>query len=182
MAIKSFVASEVLTAADTNTFLANSGLVFVKSQTIGAGVGSVTVTSAFSSTYDNYRIIVSGTVCSANADVTFQLSSITTSVYSYQGYYQLVGNATLNGYGSASATTMAFGTPGTTGNSFSQLEISAPNLAVTKYANLFASSALISVTQGAQIISSVQSTGFTLAPTSGTMTGGTITVYGYRKG
>ena len=182
MAIKTFTTGEVLTAADTNTYLANSGLVFVKSQTIGSAVSSVTVTSAFSSTYDNYRIIVAGTVCSANADMTFQLSSITTGVYSYQGYYQLVGSATLNGYGSSAASTMAMGTPGTTANSFAHLEISAPNLAVTKYANLLTSSALISVTQGGQIASSVQSTGFTLAPTSGTMTGGTITVYGYRKG
>jgi len=182
MSIKTFTTGEVLTASATNEFLANSGLVFVKSQTIGSAVSSVTVTSAFSSTYDNYRIIVSGTVCSANADVTFQLSSITTSVYSYQGYYQLVGSATLNGYGNASTTNMAFGTPGTTGNSLAQLEISAPNLAVTKYANLITSSALISVTQGGEIRSSVQSTGFTLAPTSGTMTGGTITVMGYRKG
>ena len=181
MAISStFTTGQVFTAADAN-LMANSGLVYVKSQTIGSAVSSVTVTSAFSSTYDNYRIIVAGTVCSANADMTFQLSSITTGVYSYQGYYQLVGGATLNGYGSSAASTMAFGTPGTTANSFAQLEISAPNLAVTKYANLLTSSGLISVTQGGQIASSVQSTGFTLAMTSGTMTGGTITVMGYRK-
>jgi hypothetical protein len=38
MAIKTFTTGEVLTASDTNTYLANSGLVYVKSQTIGSGV------------------------------------------------------------------------------------------------------------------------------------------------
>ena len=59
MAIKTFTTGEVLTAADTNTYLANSGLVYVKSQTIGSAVSSVNVTSAFSSTYDNYVITLS---------------------------------------------------------------------------------------------------------------------------
>lgn len=53
MAIKTFTTGEVLTASDTNTYLANSGLVFVKSQTIGSAVTSVTVSDAFSATYDN---------------------------------------------------------------------------------------------------------------------------------
>ena len=58
MAIKTFTTGEVLTAADTNTYLANSGLVLVKSQTIGTGVASVTISDAFSTTYDNYRITI----------------------------------------------------------------------------------------------------------------------------
>ena len=56
MAVKTFT-TEVLTSADTNTYLANSGLVYVKSHTITSGA-SVVVTDAFSSTYDNYLIIV----------------------------------------------------------------------------------------------------------------------------
>ena len=36
MAIKTFTTGEVLTAADTNTYLANSGLVYVASGTVAA--------------------------------------------------------------------------------------------------------------------------------------------------
>jgi len=37
-----------------------SGLTFIKSQTIGSAVSSVTVTGAFSATYDNYLITING--------------------------------------------------------------------------------------------------------------------------
>jgi hypothetical protein len=40
-------------------------LTLIKTQTIGTAVSSVTVTGAFSTTYDNYKIIVSGGVASA---------------------------------------------------------------------------------------------------------------------
>jgi hypothetical protein len=55
MAIKTFTTGEVLTAADTNTYLANSGLVFIKSDTITSGT-SKEITGVFSSTYKNYMI------------------------------------------------------------------------------------------------------------------------------
>lgn len=54
MAIKTFTTGEVLTAADTNTFLANAGLVYVTSVTFGAGT-TIQFTNAFTSTYRNYR-------------------------------------------------------------------------------------------------------------------------------
>ena len=46
MAIKTFVTGTVLTAADTNEYLANSGLVFVKGGTI-ATTTNIEITSAF---------------------------------------------------------------------------------------------------------------------------------------
>jgi hypothetical protein len=58
MAIKTFTTGEVLTASDTNTYLANAGLVYVKSQTIGTGVSSVIVSDCFTTDYDNYKIVV----------------------------------------------------------------------------------------------------------------------------
>jgi hypothetical protein len=70
MAIKTFTTGEVLTAADTNTYLANSGLVYVASTTVGTGVSSVTVSSAFNSTYDNYKIIYSGGVGSVTTTIS----------------------------------------------------------------------------------------------------------------
>jgi hypothetical protein len=59
MAIKTFTTGEVLTASDTNTYLANSGLVYIKSQTIREQLQVFRMTVAFSSdTYDNYKILI----------------------------------------------------------------------------------------------------------------------------
>jgi hypothetical protein len=67
MAIKTFTAGEILTAADTNTYLANSGLTYITS-----GALSSTATNfagCFTSTYDNYRIVLSSISLSADADI-----------------------------------------------------------------------------------------------------------------
>lgn len=178
MAIKTFSSGEVLTSADTNTYLANSGLVYITSTNVGTST-SATVSNCFSSTYDNYRIIIDG-VTAGLVDFTFQLSGITGSVYTYQGYYQLIGVGTINTYG-ATGTTMPIGTFAASGNNFMQLEISSPNLAKIKYGQMTSNSTLLSSVQGSQINSTVQSTGFTVAAASGNISGGTITVYGYRK-
>jgi hypothetical protein len=179
MAIKTFTTGEVLTAADTNTYLANSGLVYITSATIGSGVSSATVSNCFSSTYDNYRIIIAG-VTSSLVDFTIQLTGITGSVYVCQGTYQLSGVSTVNAY-AATTTTLPLGTFSATGNNFVQLELSSPNLAKIKYAYMTSNSNLLSSQQGGLVNSTVQATGFTVGVASGTMTGGTITVYGYRK-
>jgi hypothetical protein len=57
MAVKTFSTGEVLTSGDTNTYLANSGLVYVA----GGALSSTTTNfvGCFSATYDNYRIVVS---------------------------------------------------------------------------------------------------------------------------
>ena len=67
MAVKTFTTGEVLTASDTNTYLNNGGLVYISGTTVGTGVSSVTVSSAFSSTYDNYRVIINNVDASADA-------------------------------------------------------------------------------------------------------------------
>ena len=79
MAIKTFTTGEVLTASDTNTYLANSGLVYVGSssfvnQTFGQ------LSNVFSSTYENYRIIISSYNTSASPSYShFQLTSAGTA-------------------------------------------------------------------------------------------------------
>lgn len=56
MAIKTFTAGEVLTASDTNTYLANSGLVYVS----GASVSNVTTidVTGFTTGYSQFRVIM----------------------------------------------------------------------------------------------------------------------------
>ena len=55
--------------------VANQGLTLVKTQTVGSGVSSVTVTDAFSATFDNYEILMSGGTQTATTDVKLKLGS-----------------------------------------------------------------------------------------------------------
>jgi hypothetical protein len=85
MAIKTFTTGEVLTASDTNTYLANSGLVYVTSTSVGTGT-TLTISNVFTSTYDNYRIIFSGLrVGSGTIFITTQLRAASTTTTT--GYY-----------------------------------------------------------------------------------------------
>lgn len=58
MAIKTFTAGSVLTAADTNTYLTNSGLVYIAQGELTSSTAALTFNNVFSSTYDNYRIVI----------------------------------------------------------------------------------------------------------------------------
>lgn len=56
MAVKTFSVNEVLTAADTNTYLANSGLVYIDSVTV-TNQPYARLANCFSNTYRDYRIV-----------------------------------------------------------------------------------------------------------------------------
>jgi len=58
MAVKTFTTGEVLTAADTNTYLNNGGWVYITSVDLG-GNTAVNVDGCFSATYDTYQIVIS---------------------------------------------------------------------------------------------------------------------------
>jgi hypothetical protein len=93
-----FSSGTVLTAAQMNAV----GLWLVKTQTIGNAVSSVAVTNAFSTDYDNYKIIISGGASSAQAFLTLQLGASAT------GYYYANSGVTYAGVafvGGASNTT-----------------------------------------------------------------------------
>jgi hypothetical protein len=180
MAIKTFTTGEVLTAADTNTYLANSGLVYVASQTVGTAVSSVTVSAVFSSTYDNYRIIVTDVVPTGSGQFNTTLSGITT-LYDYQLIYgTYAGTVSTIGNSSQSVWAYSTGLASTVKNS-ADIEIWSPFLTSWKriralYVDSGAAGQMTGLNRNA-----VSATGFTLTLTTGTMTGGTITVYGYRK-
>lgn len=77
-----FVAGTTLTAAAMNTI----GLFHVKTQTISGTPSSVTITSAFSSDFDNYRIIGHNLVTSgAGNDVEMELGSGGSHTTQYYG-------------------------------------------------------------------------------------------------
>lgn len=82
MAVKTFTAGEVLTTSDTNTYLANSGLVYVGAGTLSLTTSASNVTGVFSSTYKQYRVILNITTRSTSnrVDWKFIVGTTPTSV------------------------------------------------------------------------------------------------------
>jgi hypothetical protein len=72
MPIKTFTAGEVLTAADTNTYLANSGLVYI-GETSATLQASIVLNNIFSATYDVYRLQIQCVGANNNVDLIMRL-------------------------------------------------------------------------------------------------------------
>jgi hypothetical protein len=106
MAIKTFTTGEVLTTSDTNTFLANAGLVYITGGNLSTN--GTNFVGCFSDTYQTYRIIVSGASANASAAIYFQLLSGTTAAATL--YYRYA-----NGYTSGGAVRTSGADPGTVG-------------------------------------------------------------------
>jgi hypothetical protein len=181
MALTTFVSGQVLTAAQLNdSFAAVGGLRLVKTQTIGTTVSSVTVTNAFSSSYDNYLIRVTGGVGSTTQEIRMTLGATATGYY-YGGAYTDYTGA---GSGVFRGGNVAFWRVGSSSSLSISVEmiIKAPYLAdETIYTSqlpdaLTAGSALWA---NGYLSNTTSYTDFTLTPSTGTLTGGTIAVYGY---
>ncbi len=172
-----FSVGQTLTSAQMNAI----GLWLVKTQTVGTGVSSVTVSNAFSADYDAYRIVATGVASTGTGNSAgLQLTGLTS------GYYAGIAYLT---YGSSTVT-------GSTDNNLSQwffagsyssdglvmmCDLINPFLArPTILANANYASHIAGGVYGKQT-SSASATGFTISTPAGTMTGGQISVYGYRK-
>jgi hypothetical protein len=78
MAVKSnFAAGNVLTASDTNTYLTNGGLVYITEGT-GTSTAALDVNNIFSSTYDNYRVVLQTASRSTLQYARFQFRTVAT--------------------------------------------------------------------------------------------------------
>jgi hypothetical protein len=166
--------------ADTDT---PPGLQLVKTQTVGSGVASVTVTDAFSSEWDNYKIIVDGGTCSTNTSFNLQLGS-TTSGYYYASHYSQYTTTTPLALSSTTASSFVeAGRCSTVKNNIS-VELFGPFLSQRtgiRSGSVDYDTAGFIVTTNGIIANTTSYTSFVVKPSSGTITGGTIRVYGYRN-
>lgn len=163
----------------------HAGLVFVKSQSVGTGVSSVIVTSAFNSTYENYKVVYTGGTMSTSD--YFHLQFRTGASTSATGYYYSAVSANYAGSGSytggGNQTWARIGYGGTS-NIQVELEIFKPFL--TAQTN-FSSRSIWNDASGFSLNFNNwhnQATSYdqiVLTPGVGTLTGGTISVYGYAK-
>lgn len=163
---------------------AASGLTLVKAQTIGSAVSSVTVTDAFSSTYDNYLInVTGGSGSTAGASGLLTLGSTATGYY-FSGIYQLYSASTVNGYNVSNGTSFNATYVSPNGHSGSII-LQNPFLSDE---TTFQSTLIGLGTSGEYqarytgfLNNTTSYTAFTITAGSGTMTGGTIRVYGYQN-
>ena len=181
MPLTTYTSGEVLTASSLNSNLtAAGGLQFIKSQTIGTGVATVAVTSAFSATYDAYKIIITGGASSAATNLKYQNTGSSTQYYS-GGTTTTYSNNSVAGFSDNNTSNMLAGTT-FTGALLLDLTVLNPFLAKE---TVFSIGAVVYSTGGGggtglhNVATSY--TGFTIFPQSGTLTGGTISVYGYAK-
>jgi hypothetical protein len=155
------------------------GLRLVKKQTIGAGVSSVTVTSAFSTTYQNYRIVVSdvdATNGGSNINITYNNAAGNT--YFWAGNY-LIYNGTNTFFGNNNVASSSVALAGTNTTTAFVMDVYSPFLAKrTTYTSQYSGSAYGGNLNGLEN-TAISHTGFTLTVAAGTLTGGTIYVYGY---
>jgi hypothetical protein len=176
-----FASGDVLNASDMN----GVGLWLVKSQAVGTGVSSVTVSSCFSSDYDNYIVTYTGGVASVGgAQLRMYLSNDTANNYYSNTIHQTAGVATV--VGTAFGPLTGFTVVGfvDTGDFSLVMNINNPNRVLNT--NFFGSFNCLggssrTGTMGGWSIATGTNTGFNFTVSSGTMTGGTIRVYGIRN-
>jgi len=174
-----FTSGAVLTAAQMNTI----GLWLVKTQTVGTAVSSVAVTGAFTTDYDNYLITMSGGTGSAAHSSGIQLGASTTGYYTFLNFGD-VATPTPLGAGRSNAAFAAWlgGCAGAGQQAhLSTLVINPFKAMYTKILNgTYQNSNIYGTSQGEHRVATSY-TGFTVIPDAGTLTGGTIRVYGYRN-
>jgi hypothetical protein len=162
--------------------VAQQGLTFIKSQAIGSGVSSVTVTDAFSATFENYLITLAGGSSTVAGRLGLQLGSETSAYYGSFIYALFSGGspAQVNDNNAAQFTHIA-----STGGSFlsAQINIHMPFTATqTTVSSQGVTYGAVNGTYNGVLATSTSYSSFVFVCGSGTMTGGTIRVYGYNNG
>jgi len=161
----------------------DSGLVLISTTTIGSAVASVTVSNAFSATYDNYLILLDGGVASTNIEIQLQLGA-TTANYKENHIYMTTDSTTITGAQTNTGSNFPVVGYGTTFSLNARINLFGPNTA--KYTAMhFQAMRMVdagrnAVGQGV-LADTTQYTAFTLLASTGTLTGGKIRVYGYKN-
>lgn len=187
MAVKTFTTGEVLTASDTNTYLANSGLVYITSATPNGAV-TTDITNCFSSSFAFY-MVEAAYYGSTSTDFNIRFltgtnTPDTTNNYYRYGFYYSGG---VTDFTAGPGTTQFFGnTNGTAGvTSTTRLVIHNPNSSTTRtmleHWHFDAQSGLIA-SYASQHATTTAFTGLRIYPSNGTTTlTGRISVYGMRQ-
>jgi hypothetical protein len=185
MPLTTYTPGEVLTAASLNdnfTFAAANplgGLDLISTTTVGTTVASVTVTGAFSATYDNYRVIYTGGAASTAVDLGIILGATTANYYFAFGYLPYGGS--LGGVTVNNGASWAYAGGANTALSFISCDIFRPFATDQTLITSNGANASNGNFGGGYLNNTTSYTAFTITPSTGTLTGGTIRVYGYQN-
>ena len=163
--------------------LGATGLTLVKTQTVGTAVSTVAVTNAFNSTYDNYLITLNGGTCSNDQTTHLQLGASTTGYYGFLIFGTSTAGTGVSGSNNNNGTEAQFVGGGVGGQmNHVYCNVIGPNLAAyTKIiTGAYQSAGSYGISMQEHRVATAY-TDFTLIPTAGTFTGGTVRVYGYQN-
>ena len=186
MAIKTFTTGEVLTAADTNTYLANSGLVYISTTNISTS--TTQFVNAFSSAYTNYRAVFSVTGSAGNALYMRWLvgTTVQTGNMISQDVYVPYPANTFNAGGRGDQ----YGTFGAVFATYpTSFAVDILNPEVATYSSYISSIGVVGVSAtdsrmimfNGRNIATTQMNGFEITTATAVTLSGTMTLYGYRK-
>jgi hypothetical protein len=154
--------------------------------TITPGTSSVTINNCFNATYDNYKMIIQGLYLSA-ADFRFlyQMTSggspVTTGTYNSQRFY--AQGASVGGINGSSLSSGWLGYSSNTDNNALVTEIFRPFLAnQTNFTSTFLYNGNYIENNNSVHTTASSYDGIKILTQSGTITGGTIRIYGYNNG
>jgi hypothetical protein len=168
---------KIIPSSATNGTVAANGDV-----TIGSAVSSVTVSGAFNSTFENYFIKVSGGAATGNLFMTLRLGA-TTSEYYAIGTQQDFNSSTISAINSFNAANFTLAVICTANALSGQIFLDMPQLAkttVARYQGTGTTTGYVRTDIQGFVNNTTQYTSFTLTTNTGTVTGGTIRIYGYK--
>jgi hypothetical protein len=167
-----------VTSAGGTSATASGGVV-----TIGTSNTSVTVSSAFSATYDIYQIIIDGGICNTNTSFNLQLGTATSGYYYASHYSQYAAPTPLGLSSTTGASFVEAGRCSTSGNNINCYlynPFASQKTGFRSQSTDYETSGFFVTTSG--FLNDTNSyTSFIIKPSAGTITGGTVRVYGYRK-
>jgi hypothetical protein len=176
-----FSAGQVLTSGAMN----DVGLWLVLTQNIGSTpVASVTVTDAFSADYDNYLIQITGTQGSGTGDFGLQFTGQTSQYYGNIIYGIPTSTAVFNINLNNTSSFSLLGSVDATGKTAGNITVIAPFLSQNTFltADYMGGGSNRAYGKFNGFVNSTSSyTDFSIIASTGTLTGGTIRVYGYRN-
>ena len=188
MSVKTFT-TEVLTSADTNTYLTNSGLVYVTQASWVSG-GSLSVNNCFTSSFADYRLVIRNAKhATSSINVLFRLrvGGVDTggTGYYYARQYIAMGGGSGGTTGASAAAEIVPGIVASTANAGAGvMDIFDPQLAAvttTTFQGIWAITTGEASAGSGLLNNTTQYDGFSLHANSGNLTGLTVYVYGYRQ-
>jgi hypothetical protein len=178
MGLVKVIPTAISSAGGTAATLSANGTI-----NVGTSNTSITITNCFSALYDNYRILFDIDTGPGNASIQLQLrTSTTTTTTNYKAFLQTPfvdwTTGALTSVTSTTAMIPTYGHASAISGSFDLIApfLTAPTTGYGQYATVTNAGITAAIqTDSTSFVSAV------ISPASGSITGGTIRVYGYRN-